>query len=77
MSEVITMYKNSLTSHLLTKFDEVEITTKDFLNQPWIYIKAYHNEKAIVCDMSVMSYAMYGLSVDLLVKEWVNKWGEW
>ena len=57
-------------------FERVEVQHKLFLNEDWYYVKAYHNDKAILFDFSECFYFTYGLSLNLLRKEWKKVWQE-
>lgn len=58
-------------------FDSYETAEKPFFGQPWVYIKAYHNGKAVIFDVSVATLKHYGIIGDSVKKEWCRAWGEW
>lgn len=58
-------------------FDNVDIRESTFFGEPWLYIKCYHNGKAIIYDISVKTFKVYGTQLELLKKEWCRLWGDW
>ena len=69
--------KELLDACLEDTFDSYEFAQKTFLGAPWVYIRAWHNKKAVLFDISECRLDMYGISADAVKKEWCRAWGEW
>ena len=59
------------------EFYNTEIAQRNFLGEPYLYIKTYHNKKAVIFDISVSSYKKYGITTEQIKKEWCRAWGTW